>query len=87
VNVYWKNCPGAGVLSSRWDFSALKSTILLKLLGCREQMDAFECLQSLVKVDGQEDCLPKIQWDPFDDYLQTLIILNVSELISGKNAQ
>ena len=43
---------------------------------------------NLVKIDGQEDCLPRIQWDPLVDFLETLIILNFfrvfRELISGK---
>ena len=42
----------------------------------------------LVKIDGQEDCLPRIQWDPLDDSLERLIILNFfrayRELISGE---
>jgi hypothetical protein len=39
-------------------------------------MDALEGLYSLVKIGGQEDCLPRIQWDPLDDSLETLIIVN-----------
>jgi hypothetical protein len=27
-------------------------------------VDALEGLLSLVKIDGLEDCLPRIQWDP-----------------------
>ena len=37
-------------------------------------MDAFEGLSSLVKIDGQEDCLPRIQWDPLDDSMETLLV-------------
>ena len=50
-------------------------------------MDALEGLYSLVKIDGQKDCLPRIQWDPLDDSLETLLILNYfrafKELSSG----
>ena len=44
--------------------------------GFTVQMGALEGLFSLVKIGGQEDCLPKIQWDPLDDSLETLIIVN-----------
>jgi hypothetical protein len=39
-------------------------------------MDALGGLKRLVKIGGQEDCLPRIQWDPLADSLETLAILN-----------
>jgi hypothetical protein len=54
-------------------------------------MDALKGLSSLVNIDDQEDCLPRIQWDPLDDFLETLILLNFyrvfRELISGKHPE
>ena len=53
------------------------------------QMGQLMTYFNLVKIDGQEDCLPRIQWDPLVDSLETLIILNFfrvfRELISGKH--
>ena len=40
-------------------------------------MDALDGILSLVKIGGQEVCHPRIQWDPLDDSLETLIILTL----------
>ena len=69
---------GAGNLRSRWDYLALKSTFVGQLspnFGFPVQMDALRGIQSLIKIGGQEVCHPRIQWDPLDDSLETLIIL------------
>ena len=53
----------------------------------RAQMGAFEGLYILIKIDGQEVCLPRVQGDPLDDSVDTLIILTnlraFRELISS----
>ena len=81
---------GAGGLRSRWDFLAVKSTILGQFRSnfrFRVQMDALEGLWILVRIGDQEGCLPRIQWVPLDDSLETLIILTFfrafRELIPG----
>jgi hypothetical protein len=52
-------------------------------------MDALRDIKSLLKICGQEVRHPRIQWDPLDDSLETLIILTIfrafRDLTSVKN--
>ena len=83
---------GAGTLRSRWDYLALKSTFLDQLtpnFRFMVQMDALKSLQSLVKINSQEVCHPRIQCDPLSDSLKPLIIFTFfrasRELFSGED--
>ena len=55
---------GAGTLSSRWDFLALKSSILVKMFwnsGFWVLLDASKGPLSFIKIGHQEPCPPRIQ--------------------------
>ena len=41
----------------------------------------------MVKIGDQEVCLPRIQWDPLGDFLETLIIFNLFRAEVGRSGR